>query len=255
METLRGFPNLPALRLRRAKLGCANAISPHFRSVALGWLGHAGMTLLSEVCRPSAVENEAKPPESAMASELQQGGGMTRCALGLSILAALASCSDNNGGSPAGPGPDAAPGTTADVLPGSEPDALAAPAKPVHPPPCAPDEFLYDDKACSHGTSSNPDPPCMLMGDGWCHAKCTQGGTCADGFLCVAKSLCNGSDACFQTIYICSGPLHSPVGGPCRASTSLIAYPEDCVAPATCTTLTSTDCGDTATCEKTACAL
>jgi hypothetical protein len=29
METLRGFPNLPAFWFRRAKLGCANAISPH----------------------------------------------------------------------------------------------------------------------------------------------------------------------------------------------------------------------------------
>jgi hypothetical protein len=189
---------------------------------------------------------------------------MTRCALCLSILAALASCSDNNGGSPARPGPDAAPGTTADVLPGPEADALAAPpdsaqsppsAQPVHAPPCAPDEFLYDDKACGHGTSSNPDPPCTQMGDGWCHAKCTQGGTCADGFLCVAEYLCNGSDACFQTIYICGGQLHSPVGGPCRASTSLHAYPEDCVAPATCTTLTVTDCSDTATCQKSVCAL
>jgi hypothetical protein len=29
METLRGFPNFPALWLRRAKLGYANAVSPH----------------------------------------------------------------------------------------------------------------------------------------------------------------------------------------------------------------------------------
>jgi len=29
METLGGFPNLPALWLRRAKPGCANASSPH----------------------------------------------------------------------------------------------------------------------------------------------------------------------------------------------------------------------------------
>jgi len=29
METLGGFPNLPALWLRRAKPGCANANSPH----------------------------------------------------------------------------------------------------------------------------------------------------------------------------------------------------------------------------------
>lgn len=190
---------------------------------------------------------EAALPESGRTlgrKRLQRGCGMTRCAL-LSMLVALASCSNSTGGLPAEP----------DAGGGNDPDALAASAKPVHPPPCAPDEFLYDDKACSHPTSSNPDPPCEQRGDLWCHAKCTQGSTCADGFLCVAESLCNSSDYCFETIYICGGPLHSPVGGPCRASTSLYAYPEDCVAPATCTTLTVTDCGDTATCQKTVCAL
>ena len=149
----------------------------------------------------------------------------------LSIVAALASCSANNGGSPA-------PGTV----------------RALHAPSCAPDEFLYDDESCGTPTSSNPTPSCTQRGDGWCHAKCTQGGTCADGLTCAAEYIYNGNDY-GQPMYICDGPLHSPVGGPCRASSSLVAYPEDCVAPATCTTVTSTDCDATSTCQKTICAL
>jgi hypothetical protein len=42
METLGGFPCLPALWLRRAKPGYANAISPHDCQFAGGLVRNAG---------------------------------------------------------------------------------------------------------------------------------------------------------------------------------------------------------------------
>jgi hypothetical protein len=214
--------------------------------------------------------NPAKTTDAPLASSLHQGYGMLRRTSYMPILVALASCSACSIGSPSGSGPaaDAAPGAdVASTAPGADasngatatdtlpPDVVAASGGPVHAPPCEPGEFLYHDEACGNPTSYDPTPSCWQTGDDWCHAKCTQGDTCANGFSCVEETLCNGSDYCHEPIYICNGPLHAPVGAPCRASSLRVSYSQDCAAPATCTTVTSTDCAAASTCQKTVCAL
>lgn len=111
---------------------------------------------------------------------------MLRRTFYLPLLAALVSCSAGRSGSPSGPAADAAPG--ADV-------ASAGPGAAADAPVEAEADGLTDPQPDSLPDVA-PDMVVAQMGDGWCHAKCMQGGTCADGLSCVTETLCNGSDYC-----------------------------------------------------------
>ena len=117
-----------------------------------------------------------------------------------------------------------------------KPDSSSQTEGAPHPQPCLPGEVLYEyrDILC------NPQYPyCPLSGDHWCYTQCQQGGPCAGGFSCtdVIQSS-NGY------VYVCDGPIGSPVGGACRFS-------NDCNAGASC--VTNTDCGDASVCPNLVC--
>ena len=185
-----------------------------------------------------------------MATGLQAAPGMNRLTFSVSMLVVLAGCQSQGGEPSDGSAPDVM--LLADVE-AVQPDAVSQSSGLPHPPPCAADEFLFDDKACSPPSPSYPDPShpsCTQRGDGWCYTTCKQGGTCAGDLSCNEHFLCRGSDYCMDTVYVCDKSLEAALGAPCRT-----ARIDDCEAPATCSLTTSSDCGDASTCNEIVCHL